>query len=99
MFYHSVSGNFQRSESCHVFVLRVSDDKGTTSTPSGTTDGGIESLYGVCVVAREIATIYTTTGPVDVVTPTCYCFLSKYPFFALHTDMIHALLSILHLHR
>lgn len=83
---------FHRGANCHVFLLKTTHRVVDPNEP--------EDLYGICVSARELASLTDSSGVVhDVSCPITYCLLSRYPFFDLHQAVIHQILMLLHLKR
>jgi hypothetical protein len=83
---------FTRGSNCHQFVLKTNQNIATANES--------EELYGVCVIAREMASLTDALGRVhDVSCPISYCILSRYPFFQLHQQVIMQILQLLHLKR
>lgn len=93
--YHSIlygPKQFQRGENCHVFLLKTQQN---VADPNES-----EDMYGVCVSAREMASLTGPDGSThDISCPISYCLISRYPFFELHQSVILQILMLLHLKR
>ncbi|PHT80409.1 hypothetical protein T459_18461, partial [Capsicum annuum] len=81
-----------RDDSAFIFSLKVADNA---------------TLYGVCLHVREIVqrppAIYVSSSPLSqssigrsrflVSAPRCYCFLTRFPLFELHYEVLNSVLA------
>jgi hypothetical protein len=87
--------HWNRSDYSFVFQMQTSDD-------GGSQDDG--PLYGICCYSKEIvwqpSCLVGLQSSLDdpekpkLMAPVCYCILSRYPFFELHFQILHAVLSL-----
>lgn len=87
--------HWNRSDYSFVFQMQASDH-------GGNQDDG--PLYGICCYSKEIiqqpSCLISPEGSVNelnkpkLMAPVCYCILSRYPFFDLHFQILHTILSL-----
>ncbi len=67
---------------------------------------GYDHIYGMCIVTKEFAVLKVHPSDaaahgagedekMTIETPICYCLISRQPFFQMHQDVLHSLLSTL----
>jgi hypothetical protein len=81
---------YRRGPSSHVFLVKTQDVRASVHPQAF----GGDAMYGICVTYDELYAVDDGDGPRTLISPVCYVILSRYPFFQLHVDLIHAVLSV-----
>eukprot|EP01119_Soliformovum_irregulare_P017830 TRINITY_DN5357_c0_g1_i1.p2 TRINITY_DN5357_c0_g1~~TRINITY_DN5357_c0_g1_i1.p2 ORF type:complete len:578 (-),score=183.77 TRINITY_DN5357_c0_g1_i1:70-1803(-) len=91
------------SDQLELMFGQFSKVEGTDSSFIFLISGEENILYGVCVLQPELITDYssfvaapptlTSRGVCDFFAPRCYCFLSRFPFFSVHFEVLYSILA------
>ena len=80
-----------RNDKNHIFMIKHQLLKKSYNS----FEFGGDILYGICLTFNELHVIKDYLGQYhSLVTPITFCVLTRYPFFQLHMDFLHTLLSI-----
>jgi len=98
---------FRRNANTHTFIIRSDTLAGVNNAQRNAF--GYDFLYGVCIITKEVVTINLETASSSSVSSAAatataiahigYVFLSRFPFFSLHHDVLQSVLTLLYFKR